>query len=178
MLVEMRMPEELRAADGHARIDALELRMLEHRDAVIDLPLVHRFTTGMYIRQIFMPAGALCTSKIHKVQHPFVVLTGKVSVYSPDGGVEHIAAPYIGITEPGTRRALYIHEDTVWVTFHPNPEDETDLEVVERRLIAPHTLPGGVDGYAAWRAALAGAETGGGLLPERVTGQLDYGGAP
>jgi hypothetical protein len=37
-------------------------------------------------------------------------------------------------TLPGTKRALYIHEDATWVTFHPTPE--TDLEKIETQLIA------------------------------------------
>jgi hypothetical protein len=51
------------------RIDLLEMAMLE-TCAVIELPIVHRFTPGLYIREIFMPAGALVTSKIHKTEYP------------------------------------------------------------------------------------------------------------
>ena len=45
----------------------------------IDCPLVHRFTPGMYIREIFMPAGTMLTSMIHKTEHPYVVSQGKVN---------------------------------------------------------------------------------------------------
>jgi hypothetical protein len=96
-------------------------------------PLVHRFTPGLYIRQISMPKGMVLTSKIHKTEHPFFVLTGDVSVVDPEG-VVRITAPYVGITKPGTKRALYMHEDTIWITVHRT--DETDLEKIEDQVIA------------------------------------------
>ncbi|HHT9147126.1 MAG TPA: hypothetical protein ACFYD4_15850 [Candidatus Wunengus sp. YC61] len=96
-------------------------------------PLKHTFATGLYIREITMPKGALLTSKIHKVTHPYFVLRGDVSVITEKGMVR-IQAPYSGITLAGTKRALYIHEETVWVTVHKT--DETDLEKIEEEIIA------------------------------------------
>lgn len=98
-----------------------------------ELPLVHRFTPGMYIREIHMPKGALVVSKVHKTKHPFVILKGKVSVWSEENGVVNLEAPYTGITRPGTRRILYIHEDCIWTTFHAT--NETDLEKLEREIV-------------------------------------------
>ncbi len=106
----------------------------------IDFPLVHRFTPGLYAREIFMPAGAILTSKIHKTEHPYVISKGRVSVWIEGIGWERLRAPHTGITKPGTRRLLYIHEDTIWTTFHPTTE--TDLEVIERLLIEPHDIGG------------------------------------
>lgn len=115
------------------RIDELESVMINNFD-LIDCPLNHRFTDGLYVREIFMPAGSLITSKIHKTQHQYFVLKGSVSVWI-DGGEEHfIEAPYIGVTEPGTRRVLYVWEDCIWATSHPNPDNET-LEQIEERII-------------------------------------------
>ena len=115
------------------RIDELEKAMVDNFE-VIDCPLNHRFTDGLYVREIFMPAGSLITSKIHKTQHQYFILKGSVSVWI-DGGEEHfIEAPYIGVTEPGTRRVLYVWEDCIWATSHPNPGNET-LEQIEERII-------------------------------------------
>lgn len=125
--------------DPHQAIDALEREILDSC-RLVDMPLVHRFVPGMYIREIFMPAGIWVTSKIHNTEHPYVVTKGRVSVYSPEGGVQHIEAPYVGITQPGTRRVLFIHEDTTWLTFHPLVGDEgangeADLPRIEERII-------------------------------------------
>jgi hypothetical protein len=98
-------------------------------------PLKHTFTDGMYIREIFMPKGYVLTSKIHKLSHPYFILKGEVSVLTDEGTIR-IKAPYSGITKPGTKRVIYIHEDCVWITCHPNPDNGEDLEKIEERIIA------------------------------------------
>jgi len=101
----------------------------------VEMPLTHRFTDGMYIREIFMPAGTILTSKIHKTNHPFVVSKGKCIVY--DGNkLETITAPHTGITEPNTRRLLYIEEDTIWTTFHVTKK--TNVDEIEKDIIQEH----------------------------------------
>jgi hypothetical protein len=107
------------------RIDELELKMATEFP-MVDCPLVHRFTNGMYIREIFMPKGTLITSKIHKTQHPFTVSKGVVSVKIDSGEWQTIEAPYTGITQAGTRRVLLIHEDCVWTTYHINKDNCQD----------------------------------------------------
>ena len=99
-------------------VDKLEELMLSEGE-VVDCPLVHRFTNGMYIRQIFMPKGSLVTSKIHNTEHPFTVSLGAAAVSIDGNDWEHIVSPYTGITQPGTRRILYILEDCIWTTYHP-----------------------------------------------------------
>ena len=117
-----------------ARVDELELKMVTEYDHV-ECPLVHRFTNGMYIREIFMPKGTLVTSKIHKTQHPYCVSQGVVSVKIDSGEWQTIEAPYTGITEKGTRRVLLIHEDTVWTTFHINKDNLQDVSKIESRIL-------------------------------------------
>lgn len=144
MSVTTREPvQSLGNAVQHAAIDDLEQVMLGS-GALLDLPLVHRFTDKIYIREIFNPAGALITTKIHKVEHPFVLLRGRISTFVPEGGgrIEHLAAPYIGITKAGTRRVILVHEDSVFVTFHPNPTNTHDLEELESQLIEQRPMPG------------------------------------
>jgi hypothetical protein len=121
------MENQLTETKTVTSLDVLEKTMLQCPQ--LNCPLVHRFTDGMYIREIFMPAGALVTSLLHKTKHPFVVLRGKLSVWN-SGHVEHIEAPHFGITEPGSRRLLVIHEDTTWITFHPTELEDPD-EIVE-----------------------------------------------
>jgi len=96
-------------------------------------PLKHTFADGLYIRQITMPKGMLLTSKIHKTTHPYFVLKGDVSVLTEQGTVR-IKAPFSGITKAGTKRVLYIHEETVWATVHATKQ--TDLKKIETEVIA------------------------------------------
>lgn len=137
--------EEISSGD---KIDLLEEAMNSCQP--VDCPLNHRFTPGLYTREIFMPAGALITSMIHKTTHPFFILKGKVSVFSDNDGEQILEAPYVGITKPGTRRVLYIHEDCVWATAHPTdvvPVDNTEESIlnavwlVEAAIIEPHINP-------------------------------------
>ena len=76
-----------------------------------------------------MPKCAVVVSRIHIKQHPFIIVSGKVSVY--DGkNVDILTAPYKGITQAGTKRILYVHEDTVWITFHPT--DKNTMEEIDK----------------------------------------------
>jgi hypothetical protein len=108
--------------------DKIEYAMVESEEK-IDAPLSHVFTPGLYARTIFMPAGSLVMSMTHKTRHPFVITTGEVDVITPDGVFTHIA-PYMGITQPGTKRFLRVKKDTTWTTFHANPENLTDPDEI------------------------------------------------
>ena len=118
------------------RFDVLEKVMYDNFEEG-DFPVTHTFLDGIYVREIFMPAGSLITSKRHKTRHPFSVIEGVVSVWVNGGKEQLIKAPYEGITEPNTRRILYIHEDCKWLTYHLNP-DNVDVSEIECRIIDRH----------------------------------------
>ena len=117
-------------------IDRLESAMTQLPRAV--MPLVHTFTPGLYTRQITMPAGSLVVSLTHKTEHPFIISKGMVSVWTENNGVKLLVAPYQGVTKPGTRRILYVHEDCVWTTFHPTTMTDPDKIVAE--VTEPHEI--------------------------------------
>lgn len=125
-------------------IDKLEAGMLASDFEPVELPLRHTFTPGLYTRTIFMPAGTLLTSKVHRTEHPYVIVQGQARVFIEETGeVQVLTAPYMGITKPGTRRVLFITQDCIWSTFHPISEEEQgDLEKIEARLIEPRLIEG------------------------------------
>lgn len=92
-------------------------------------PVKHTFAGGCYVREIFNPAGLLLMTKIHKKEHPFFLMKGKMSILTEDG-VKVVEAPYSGVTQPGTKRAIYTHEDCVFITVHAT-EKQTPEEVEE-----------------------------------------------
>lgn len=154
-------------ASQHERLDEFESRLLAS-GASVELPVAHVFTPGVYRRTILMPAGTLLTSRIHNTEHQYVVVAGSVSVYIPGVGVEHIQAPYFGITKPGTRRVLYIHEDCVWATYHPTTEtedgehDETArLRMIEDRIIERRELADGKTAFELYSGLLEEAKHAG-----------------
>jgi hypothetical protein len=99
-----------------------------------DCPLQHNFPDGLYTRELFMPAGSVITSLVHRFDNPFFILKGKVTVLSENEGRVTYIGPCYGITKPGTRRLLLVHEDTIWVTVHPNPENIKDAPELVNRL--------------------------------------------
>jgi hypothetical protein len=96
-------------------------------------PVKHTFADGCYVREIFNPAGQLIVTKIHKKEHPFFLMKGKMSILTEDGVVE-IEAPHHGITKPGTKRIIYTHTDCVFITVHGT--DKKTPEEVEEEVIA------------------------------------------
>lgn len=94
-----------------------------------NLPLIHSFADGIYVREMLLPAGTIVVGKIHKHSHPNFILTGDVTVYTEDGGVERLQAPQSIISPAGTKRVVYAHENTVWITVHKTDETDTDKVV-------------------------------------------------
>ena len=56
-----------------------------------------------------------------------------MSIFSQDG-IERISAPYHGITQAGTKRAIYTHTECVFVTVHAT--DKLNIEDIEEEVIA------------------------------------------
>lgn len=96
-------------------------------------PLKHTFTDGCYVREVFAPADQLLITKIHKIEHPFFLMQGEVSILT-EKGVERLKAPHHGITRPGTKRVMYTHSDMVFITVHAT--DKKTVEEVEDEVIA------------------------------------------
>lgn len=141
MIEELRKlnPTPLQPENGQRLLDRFTAAAIRAKEFHVELPLKHRFTPGLYVREIFMPAGTIVVSRIHKTQHPFVISKGECEVWSPGVGWTPLKAPHTGITLPGTQRLLLIHEDTIWTTFHPGTwTDDTDpQEIVEMVSRAP-----------------------------------------
>lgn len=116
--------------DGWKRLDAIE-EVIEALPPENDTPLTHLFTPGLYTRQIVMPKDKIVVSRIHLREHPFVVLKGVVSVWDEITGWVTLRAGHLGVTKPGTRRLLYIHEETTWATFHVTDLTDPDAIVLE-----------------------------------------------
>jgi len=116
----------------HQQIDKLEDAMRAIPERCIDIPVKHVFSPGIYAREIVAPKGSTITGKIHKYECLNVVSKGKIEVVTEEGR-KIIEAPAIFTSAPGTRRAAYIHEETVWTTFHAT--NETDITKLEEDLV-------------------------------------------
>lgn len=116
--------------EHNRKIEQAEKALLEFPQ--LDCPLTHKFAPGVYLREIFMPAGTIVIGHEHKTAHFNVVLAGRARVMM-DGVVEEIVAPCTFVSQPGVRKVLYILEDMRWATVHPTKE--TRIDKLERKLV-------------------------------------------
>ena len=107
-------------------------------------PVKHTFAGGCYIREIYNPANELIITKIHKKEHPFFLMKGEMSILTEEG-IQHIKAPYQGVTKPGKKRAIYTHEECVFITVHAT--EHTTIKDVENEVVCTEykDLPEGSD---------------------------------
>jgi hypothetical protein len=101
----------------------------------------HHFCEGVYAREFFLPAGVVAVGKMHAKESFFLMVKGDATISTADGSVQRIQAPYMAVTQPGSKRVVAAHEDTIFLTFHPNPDNEQDLVLLEQRFIIPEALP-------------------------------------
>lgn len=99
-----------------------------------DTSVIDHFAPSIYMRQFNAKAGTLVVSKMHRTEHFIVFLTGSLSI-ATDDGIEHIKAPLIDRTMPGTKRVVYFHEDSICLTIHPTKL--TDVDEIEKQIIVP-----------------------------------------
>lgn len=109
------------------------LKRFERRDC----PLKHSFAPGVYLREILLPADTFIVGKIHKHAHHNVIVRGHCTVVTEFGTreVDARAGHVSFVSEAGAKRALYVHEETIWMTIHAT--NSTDLAEIEREIIAP-----------------------------------------
>ena len=111
------------------RIEDLETEMLKHDQ--VSIPVEHLFINGMYVRQIMIPAGTMLTGRVHKQDYVDVMISGSISVATPDG-IKQLDGYNVLTGKAGRKRAGYAHEDTYWLTVHRT--SETESEGIEHKL--------------------------------------------
>jgi hypothetical protein len=98
----------------------------------VELPLVHRFSKGLYAREMFIPMGTIAVGKIHRYECLSIVSMGDITILT-EHGAQRVQAPHTSVSPAGVKRVAYAHADTVLTTVHAT--DETDLERLEAELI-------------------------------------------
>lgn len=96
----------------------------------------HHFGSGIYGRELFIPAGNVIVSKIHKGKTFNVIAKGIISVIDPESGFNTYEALTTFVSAPMTKRIVIAHEDTIWITSHENPTNTENLEEIENQIIA------------------------------------------
>lgn len=127
--------EEMEGLSPRDRAFALEHAARATNLPSVELPLRHFFADGVYVREIFMPAGAVVVGHIHKHEHVAIMLKGDISIYD-ETGLQRMKGPHTFISKAGIKRALYIHEDTLFTTIHRlRDPDERDLDELKKEYV-------------------------------------------
>lgn len=114
--------------------NAIEIQEQVAQLPQVEIPIFHHFAPNIYMRQMDVAAGILMVTKMHKTEHFLIVLKGSATILDGNG-LMHVQAPQIIKTQKGTKRVIYFHEDSAWLTTHPT--SETDLGAIEEQLIVP-----------------------------------------
>lgn len=113
-------------------INMIEAQILA--EPQVECPLDHIFTDGMYVRQVTIPAGTKVSGQTQAKQHPFFLSEGVLEIFIPGEGFRLHIAPFLGVTEAGTKRLARTLTKTVWTTFHRTnikPKDNTFEGIME-----------------------------------------------
>jgi len=127
-------------------IEAVEAFLMDNSDnpevAIGDsdiFPLKHTFVDGLYIREMKMDKGSFAIGKLQKNEHLWMLLQGKLTVTTQSSSEEYIGPCYVK-AKPGEKKAVYAHEDSIFVNIYPNPDNTEDLEKIENTWIAKDYL--------------------------------------
>jgi len=100
----------------------------------VECPVSHNFAPDIYLREIFMPGGTVVIGHEHKTEHFNIILKGRCRVVIGDE-IHELSAPCSFVSGAGAQKILNVLEDTIWQTVHSNPDNETDVEVLEDRYV-------------------------------------------
>ena len=97
-----------------------------------DLGVVHHFSSGLYAKQMLLPAKHFVVSHAHTYDHLSILAKGDVTVEVEGVRTEYKAPACINISA-GLHHTITAHKDSVWFCVHAT--DETDVTKIDNVLI-------------------------------------------
>jgi len=94
----------------------------------------HHFAPGIYVRELFIPAGTILTGAIHRFEVMNILVSGSIRV-TTDAGVQTLTGPMVFNSKAGSKKAGFALTDVVFLNVHPT--DLTDVDEIEKEVIAP-----------------------------------------
>lgn len=116
--------------DIRGQIEALEAHLLTLPQVALECR--HYFASGLYGRELHIPAGTVLTGAIHKREHINIIIKGKIEV-ATENGAKIIEGPCVIVSPPGTKRVGIALEDTIWMTVHA--ASAVTVDDAERELV-------------------------------------------
>lgn len=114
------------------KVESLQTELLKMPQA--DIKTIHAFAFGKYYRTIVVPPWVVLTGAAHKTDYKVKLEKGKIAV-NVDDKVKILEAPCEFDAAAGVQRAGRVfEEEVVWTDIYDNPDDCTNIEVLEDRL--------------------------------------------
>ena len=114
------------------KVEALQIELLKMPQA--DIKTIHTFLPNVYERTIRIPAWTVLTGAAHKTAYKIRLDKGTIAV-NTDDGVKVLTAPYEFDAPAGVQRVGRVFEDeVVWTDIYDNPDNCTDIAILEDRL--------------------------------------------
>ncbi len=111
----------------YAPVFALEAELKQMPQA--EIPTMHDFCDGLYARTVVVPKDAIVTGSVHSKDNFFVIRAGSAVIYTPNGP-QVFHAGHMGISPKGHKIGGYALSEVIFTTFHANPENDKDLEIL------------------------------------------------
>ena len=101
---------------------------------VDEIPITHEFAYQIYIRKMIMQPQQMVLGAVHKQEHLWFLLKGKVTIQESGETLDHIAPCYT-ISKPGAQRVIYAHEESVFINVHKNPDNIKNIKELEKQIV-------------------------------------------
>lgn len=87
----------------------------------------HFFGERLYVRQLEMKRGTMIAGRVHKYDHVFILVKGRLSIWSEEGR-KTLTGPCTFECKAGVQRVGYAHDDVLCMTAHGTVNDNRDID--------------------------------------------------
>jgi hypothetical protein len=122
--IEMRATRAATLFARAKKIDRLAHSMIGHPQP--ELVVKHYFSPGIYAREITIPKDVVLVGAVHRLQNMAIVMKGSLRLVTETGTVLVKAGDPPVNCNANRENAAWALEETVWINFFPNPNNETD----------------------------------------------------
>jgi hypothetical protein len=131
-LIHFRYSGTLRVRTSLDQIYRLEEELLKQPQ--VDCPVRHYYTDGIYAREMTIPPWTVISGAVHRSEHLAILSKGRIEVET-EHGLVMLKAPHMLVSTAGIKRiGRTFDEGAVWTTFHHNPGNCTDIDVLVERI--------------------------------------------
>jgi hypothetical protein len=113
------------------RIQVVQDELLKMPQA--DITTLHNFLPKIYERTMIAPASCMIVGAAHKTAYRVRLEKGTITV-NIGNDVKTLTAPCEFDVPAGEQRVGYSHDKVIWVDIYENPDNCTNIDVLEERL--------------------------------------------